>query len=124
MRLPEGIIEPPGTPAERDLLVRPGKDKPGLIKAIAETLASGYVLRSRVIAGVLPRFGYSRRSADTTATNMMRNGYFIRGLKEHGVVPAVRKYRGKNLYYDASLPVEDTDLEEVKAEIEAELEDF
>jgi len=113
-------IEPWGTADRSDLLVRPGKDKLGLIKALADSLSSGYVLLSRDIALLFPKFGYSPRSAETYATTLMRNPYFIRGLKEHGVIPARERCRGTYLFFDESLPPEDTDMAEVRAMLEAE----
>jgi hypothetical protein len=98
---------------------------------VGQLLESGYVLRNRDLAEILFMHGIGLESQAeglllrTNASSKFGNHMTRRHIKElTGVQMTKLTYRGRTLYYDSRLDIQvDTDVDQVKSEIDVEIND-
>jgi hypothetical protein len=85
-------------------------------RTIAEILKRGYTLLDEDLREILPHYGYSPKGP---AHSSVGSTGFKKFLSSFGVELKLEWYKGKNIYFDNNLPVEETDIERTRSDVDS-----
>lgn len=96
------------------------EQRAAMAKALAEVLCRGYTLTNKDMMAIVPHYGYSVKKGNAVGGIVGSRG--VRKLiSSIGTRIDIIKYRNRQIYLDAGLPPEETDINKTKASIDADI---
>jgi len=97
----------------------PNPELPALHHDIAQVLSRGYTLVTAELQDILPYYGYA--SDPGTSIKLMGSEALQNTLADHGVELETDEYKRRKIWFDGSLPPEETDIDETLDKIAKEV---